>query len=450
MNEKLNKALDQISDNHLNEAAQYKKKPRRIIWLGAIAAVLALVILFNGSGISLTLQAKAVSVADYPKYEWEYRGEEMDDAMGQLQDFFAAGMTRTLSGAAGENQAFSPINLYMALSLAAELTGGDSRQQILDLVGAGSIEALRAQASDIWNACYLDNQDQTLLANSLWLDEELEYSQRVMDTLADSYYTSVYQTDLSGSSANSAISAWLNKQTHNMLSKEAQHISLDPETVLALYSTIYFQAKWIDAVKFSEGSNTTGIFHAPAGDISRTFMNKQKMQSYYYWGESFGAVALGMKDGSRMWLILPDEGKTTADVLASEEYARLVLSGEKSENSKYLYVNLSLPKFDIQAASDLKGDLQSMGVTDIFVPGKADFSASVAADTPVTFTNVNQVTRVAIDEKGVTAASYIELPGAGAAEPPTEEIDFILDRPFLFVIANRYDIPLFAGVVNEP
>ena len=53
-------------------------------------------------------------------------------------------------------------------------------------------------------------------------------------------------------------------------------------------------------------------------------------------------------------------------------------------------------------------------------------------------------------EKGVTAASYMEIPGAGAAEPPEEIIDFILDRPFLFVITNRYDLPLFAGVVNQP
>ena len=31
-----------------------------------------------------------------------------------------------------------------------------------------------------------------------------------------------------------------------------------------------------------------------------------------------------------------------------------------------------------------------------------------------------------------------------------EIIDFIVDRPFVFVVTNRYDLPLFAGVVNEP
>ena len=113
-------------------------------------------------------------------------------------------------------------------------------------------------------------------------------------------------------------------------------------------------------------------------------------------------------------------------------------------------VNLSIPKFDIRAQNDLKEDMQTLGVTDIFSPEKADFSTSVEGDYPVWLTAMNQATRVAIDEKGVTAASYIELPSAGAAAPPEEIIDFILDRPFLFVITNRYSLPLFAGVVNQP
>ena len=41
----------------------------------------------------------------------------------------------------------------------------------------------------------------------------------------------------------------------------------------------------------------------------------------------------------------------------------------------------------------------------------------------------------------------------GAEEDPRplkEEIDFILDRPFLFVLTNRDGLPLFMGVVNAP
>lgn len=457
MKETLANALNEISDRHIAEAAGAKKK-RRPYWLCAAAAVLAAVILVNSSGLSLALRAEAVSVAEYPDYEWVYRGDEMEAAKEKLSGFFGQSITRTLSGSGGENQTYSPLNLYMAMSAAAELTGGETRQQILDLLGADSMEALRTQANQVWNASYYDDHNQTLLANSLWLNEDLQYTGSVMDTLARNYYTSVYRTDLGSAHANQAIQSWLNSQTKGFLKNEVKNAGVyntgETYPVLALYSTVFFRAKWSDSVKFSESMNTEGIFHAPGGDRDVTYLNKKELQTTYYWGDSFGAVSLSMKDGSQMWLILPDEEKTPEDVLNSTQYIELILDPGKysgdGENGKYMKVNLSVPKFDIRASNDLKGDLEAMGVTDLFTAGTADFSGSVTSTDPVWITAVNQAARVAIDEEGVTAASYIELPGAGAAMPPEEIIDFILDRSFLFVITNRYDLPLFAGIVNEP
>lgn len=456
MFEKIATALSFISDRHIAEAAGAKIR-HRPYWLGAVAAVLAFILLMDSSGISLAIRVKAVSTAEYPKYEWVYRQEQMAPVSGQLSDFFSDSMSRTLLEAGTENAACSPINLYMALALAAELSGGEAREQILSLLNYDSVEHLRTQTSEIWNACYLDDGNQTLLANSLWLDRELSYDQSVMDTLADSYYTSVYQGDLGSSGTTKAIQSWLNGQTGGLLKKQTQNAGLLQDTnfpVLALYSTVYYQAKWSDMVEFSALNNTSDIFHAPGGDISCTFMNKKELKTSYYWGEDYGAVALGLKDGSKMWLFLPDEDKTVEDVLTSGEFSRQALSGalydEEGENHKYVRVNLSLPKFDIRAGGDLSEALKAMGITDIFDPEAGAFTDSVTGDFPVWLTAINQATRVAIDEKGVTAASYIELPGAGAAAPPEEIIDFVLDRPFIFVITNRYDLPLFSGVVNEP
>ena len=33
---------------------------------------------------------------------------------------------------------------------------------------------------------------------------------------------------------------------------------------------------------------------------------------------------------------------------------------------------------------------------------------------------------------------------------PTEEIDFVLDRPFLFYIESEDRLPMFTGIVYEP
>jgi len=57
---------------------------------------------------------------------------------------------------------------------------------------------------------------------------------------------------------------------------------------------------------------------------------------------------------------------------------------------------------------------------------------------------------VSIDEEGVTAAAYVAMNMAGSAMPPEDEIDFVLDRPFLFVITSSDGLPLFIGTVYHP
>ena len=183
------------------------------------------------------------------------------------------------------------------------------------------------------------------------------------------------------------------------------------------------------------------------GDTQAVYMNKKLKQMNYYWGENFSAVHLPLKNGSRMWFILPDEGMTVNDVLNDGSYMGMLLSNEW-EDCKYMKVNLSVPKFDVASTMDLSEGFKIMGVPNVFSENVAEFS-KLTTDSPIYLTGANQSVRVQIDEEGVKAATYIELPGAGSAAPPEEIIDFVLNRPFLFVITND-NIPLFAGCVNNP
>ena len=327
-----------------------------------------------------------------------------------------------------------------------ELTAGDSQAQLLELLGTENLSTLRAGFSALWEAAYCeDGKEICTLANSLWLEQGLQYNKEALNALSHYYYASVHQGDLGTSATDRLIGGWLNKNTGGFLKSATDQIQLDPSTVLALYSTLYLQSKWND--EFNGANNTNSSFHAATGDRTATYMKKVLYQTNYYWGETFGAVSLSLQNGCRMWFILPDEGLTTEEVLQNSQYLEMLLSSNW-ENSKYMKVNLSVPKFDLSQSQDLKKGLQNMGLTDIFSPEAADFSA-VTGNIPLVITSANQAVRVQIDEKGVTAAAYIEFPAAGAAQPPEEIIDFILNRPFLFVITNDR-IPLVAGVVNEP
>ena len=48
------------------------------------------------------------------------------------------------------------------------------------------------------------------------------------------------------------------------------------------------------------------------------------------------------------------------------------------------------------------------------------------------------------------AVAYTVMVAAGGAAPPAEEMDFVLDRPFLFAITGSDGLPLFVGAVNRP
>lgn len=501
MNDELNKALEQISDDHINEAAHYRKP--RFLWLRAVAAVLAVVIAWTAiwaifdltpspddstrptilSGPKPeyptnlgdiqspdTLQlANLVAAPKYPEmvkcpvYEDYPDVRDYNNALNQwytckrnqynqpagyadsLTDFWAKSIPEFLSGEG--NRAYSPANVYLALAMLAEVTGGNSRQQVLDLLRADSIEALRTQAGHVWNAHYSnDGKTTSLLANSLWLDDGYEFKDEAVQNLINNYFASVFNGDLGTEDMNEQLRAWINSQTGGLLQEQAKNLELSPDSVFALASTIYFAADWEGG--FNKDQTADGVFHCKDGDLTTAFMNKTITFGIYYWGSNFGAVRLELSKGS-IWLILPDEGETVEDILNSTEYLSMVQAPSKWENKKTIKINLSLPKFDISSQNDLISGMQQLGLTDVFNPCISDFTPITDAD-ELCVGKIDHAVRVAIDEEGVVAAGYtvIEVYDTGMPIPPKNEIDFILDRPFLFMVND--DIPLFAGVVEQP
>ena len=92
-----------------------------------------------------------------------------------------------------------------------------------------------------------------------------------------------------------------------------------------------------------------------------------------------------------------------------------------------------------------------MGVKNVFDSGVSDFSPLTEDAENLMVSRIQHAARVTIDEDGCEAAAYtvgvVELTAAMMEEP--EIIDFTLNRPFLFVVAEG-SLPLFAGVVNTP
>ena len=367
-----------------------------------------------------------------------------------LESFFSSTVSTFLSDGDGENLVYSPLNLYMALAMLAETADGNSRAQILDVLGVDSIETLRTQAHSVWNANYCDDGVlTTILASSLWIEKDLPVARETVDRLANTYYTSTYQGDFGSEEMNEALRMWIDQQTGGFLEEQIKDLALSDEAIMAIVTTLYFRADWTS--KFSKKNTADGVFHASTGDVTIPFMRQTSRQNYY-WGEHFSAVAKSFSKGGSMWLLLPDEGVSVDDLLNDSEALGFVTAKKGTwENQKQMKVHLSMPKFDVGATLDLSEGLKQLGIADCFDVQKADFSAILPDGFDAFVSEIEQRVRVSVDEEGAEGASVTIISDAGAAPPPeVEEIDFVLDRPFLFVITGQDGLPLFVGTVKQP
>lgn len=447
-------AITDLDDGMLGEANEVYKSWRgrfrfRLLWTVLLVGVFLFIGLSGAlgkvQGGSLLASAYALTQPEYPedtlRGEWDYNDS--------LKDFYTESIGQILSGAEGENKVYSPLNVYMALSMLAETTGGESRQQILDLLGHDDIAALRKQAHTIWQANYCqDDHTKSVLASSLWMNEEIEFDAHTLNILAEAYYASSYQGEMGSKRFTKAFQSWLNAQTGNLLKEQASSLELPSDTVMALATTVYYKVKWSE--EFDPEDTKPGTFRAANGDVERPFMHQQLMDLYFE-GENFSAVRQAAADAgqSSMWYILPDEGVTVDDLLAEAQVMEFIADPEHAvENSERYLIDLSVPRFDVTSSHELSEDMKALGVVDVFDAGAADFSALTDSE-PVWLSTLQHDVRVTADEEGVEAASYtvgIMLGGSG----PDKRVEFVLDRPFLFLITGLDGQPLFAGVVNQP
>lgn len=465
-------AVTNLPDKYVKEAKK-RKIPR---WTAAVAAVLTAVILlgiFFGPGVDLGRGGvQVLAAAEYPQMtaypnEQKYikwNGEFDDEAFQPVYDrwredlnalrpeegfadgletYFPTAARALLSGQG--NRVCSPLNVYMALAMLAEITDGDTRQEILAALGSDDLEDLRTQAKAVWRSVYRqDGAVNSVLANSLWLNEGSSFRQETVDLLADNYYASVYRGEMGSDGLNQALRDWLDEQTGGLLKNATKSARFSPDTVLALASTVYFQSKWKE--EFSKSKTQEDIFHGLSGDTSVDFLRSDGA-GQYYWGEDFAAYGKRLESGGTMWFFLPDEGVTPEDLLAGEAVFTLAADSDRWENQTRLIVHVSIPKFDIFQQQTLTDALETMGISKVFDLGQADFSP--ISDNDLYLSQADHAARLIIDEEGVTAAAYTLMEAAGGARPPEEEVDFRLDRPFLTMVTSRDGLLLFAGIVCD-
>lgn len=399
----------------------------------------------NGNGELVDWDAYSVAL---DKWYADFELRRANAAQSNKYSHFFTTTTKTFfADTKGENLVYSPVNVYMALSMLAESTDGNTRKEILSLLGVDSVDKLRTLANKLWLSNYADDGVTTnILANSVWLNDGIDYNKVTLDTLASKYYASSFSGEMGSVDYNKALQSWLNEQTGGLLKEQSNEVEFNQSTVLGLASTVYFKARWYN--EFSEHATEPDTFYGSKGNMTADFMRQRMTDIPFYSDDNYTATSLPFNNSGKMWLILPDEGITPETLINNGDINPILSETTPKSIHNNTIINLSMPKFDVASSIDLISDIKTLGVSDVFDESAADFTPIMPNQSGYV-SQINHSARVTVDEEGCTAAAFTVIGVDTEAFIEGNEVDFVLNRPFIFVITSDDSTPLFVGVVNS-
>ena len=405
-----------------------------------LAALLAALLLTGCAGraaisaTELSAEYKPAKVAPTPI---------SDDTRAGAADF---GVRLLAANADEKNALVSPVSVLLALGMAELGAGGQTLTQMEQATGL-SRGALADEFAGWAAALPGTAAAKTHIANSVWLrdGDGLTVRPEFLQENADRFGAQVYRAAFDDSTLRD-VNRWVKQHTDGQIEKMLSEI---PEnTRLILLNALSFDAEWADI--YDEDQVRDGTFTTADG-AERDVEFLRSGEYLYLSGAGATGVMKTYAGGNYAFAaLLPDEGKTPADVLAA-------LSGETwcamLENASNEEVITAIPKFKADFSASLGDALVAMGMTDAFDPALADFSAmGSSTDGPLFIGAVLHKTAITVDERGTKAgaATAVEM-ASGSSAPPAQPKKVILDRPFVYaVVDTETGIPLFLGVLDDP
>lgn len=372
---------------------------------------------------------------------------------GGYADFANALCAKLIDGTRNRN--ISPISAYLAMAMVAEGAEGETRAELLRLLGCESVERLRAVCAAMLHTLSIDEEESTLdLHNALWMADRIDgrsvaFRESYLTSLGTTYGAEANTVDFSDASASEQIANWITKHTRDKIKISPDALTFDPGTLAVLINTIYLKDRWSEP--FEKDRTEPGTFFGldeKAQHTERTvdYMHRWDANAVITRGDGFLRYRMPLRGVGEVVFVLPDEGIELSSLLGGRErIAALLADGTETTAD----VDVMVPRFRFQDKAELTEVLAALGLKKSF-SSEADFSNM--SDTPARIDRVLQESYIGMNEDGVEAAAYTMAMMRAMSGVPVERerIDFHLTRPFLFAIEGTDGTLLFFGTVALP
>ena len=354
----------------------------------------------------------------------------------------------------GKSFIYSPLSITYVLGMVNDAAIGQTEQELEQVLGfhQGGIQAVNDYCKKLIDGLpKVDNKVTLNIANALFVNKNRATLKAQYQQDMKQYYDAQAENlDFNSPSTLSTINGWCNDHTNGMIPNILDEI--DPATVTYLLNAIYFKADW--ASKFDQKNTKEDTFHPEYEylmDITtptKLPLMHQKVLIKYLKNDIYTAVEMPYGNGYwDMTIMLPEEGKTTDDII---NYLA------KKGLSEYSYpheVDLKLPRFETASDTNtldigLIGLLQKMGIKLVFDSYFAEIP-NMCENGNVYISMMRQKAKIKVNEEGSEAAA-VTIAGVkftSSIEPEEyPKATFHTNRPFVYVIREASSgVILFVG-----
>ncbi|MDX9880514.1 MAG: serpin family protein [Prolixibacteraceae bacterium] len=345
----------------------------------------------------------------------------------------------------GKNIMVSPLSVSLALAMAYNGAGGDTKSQMETMLHKLNLTPDEINQSYKNLVAALKSHDVKValeIANGIFYHQDFSVKNDFLNANITYYDAEVKALDF-GNSKNTleTINGWVNKKTHEKIESILDVIS--PNDVMVLVNAVYFNGEW--TYRFEKDNTADRVFFYEDGSNRNipTMMIKEKFA--YYEHSQFEMLELPYGGGKYSMLVFLPKEKTTVDqtigLLTPENMTSW--TGQMQIREKKVF----LPKFEFKYDNALSDDLQALGMTDAFLPGKADFKG--ISDIQIYISEVMHKSYIKVDERGTEAAAVTGIVFENTSTGANDV--FAVDRPFAFAIREKdTNAILFIGKVTDP
>lgn len=344
----------------------------------------------------------------------------------------------------GRNTFISPTSIAIAMQMARQGAGGDTRTEMDTAMELGSLDVPKANKDLIAELAKRDGIKLSI-ANSLWADpNRVTMNEEYVKEVADNFDSLARTADFSDPKTVDLINDWISGKTNKLITKMLDEIP--DEAIAYLINAIYFKGDW--TAKFESKNTKDADFHHADGTTETVKMMSRKAEIVYGDDDAaqFAKLPYGKDKQAAMWVVLPKAG-ASLDKLVKELDATKLKTWR--DNAYETEGTLKLPRFKLRYKETLNDSLQALGIKKAF--SGADFTRM--GHSPLGPIEINRVLHeavVIVNEEGTeaAAATVVEMKAERAAPEP---FSMICDRPFLFVITDEpTGAILFIGTCYDP